>query len=148
MHSRNCNSSGSCCSGAPSEELTFSSSEALQVEVVAVEIFLVSVFSPVLINVKGEDPSLVLKNSNILVPDPVCLSLDALGEAKVHDVGLLGFDLNLSIFHFFPHGLLLPVQVLFSLHRHADLGELENDFKQDEEGDHTARHAWVGDGGE
>ena len=118
----------------------------MDIEVIAVEIFNVSVFSSVLLNVDRKDSSLILENSNVLVPDPVSLRLDALSESKVHDVGLLGLELNIGILHFLLHGLLLSLQVLFRLHGHTNLGELEDDFEENEEGDHRLSHGWVRNG--
>lgn len=119
----------------------------MDIEVIAVEIFNVSVFSSVLLNVDRKDSSLILENSNVLVPDPVSLSLDALSESKVHNVGLLGLELNIGILHFLLHGLLLSLQVLFRLHGHTNLGELEDDFEENEEGDHRLSHGWVRNSG-
>ena len=56
-------------------------------------------------------------------------------------------ELNIGILHFFLHGLLLSLQVLFRLHGHTNLGELEDDFEEDEEGDHRLSHASVRNGG-
>ena len=96
-----------------------------------------------LLNVNGKDSSLIVENSNILAPDPISLGLDALSETEVHDVGLLSLELNIGILHFFLHCLLLSLQVLFRLHGHTDLGELEDNFEENKEGDHRLSHAWV-----
>ena len=107
-----------------------------------------SAFSLEIFDCTLEESPLILENSNILLPDPVGLGLDALAETKVHDIGLLGFELDIGILHFFLHGLLLSLQVLLRLHCHANLGELEDDFEQWEEWDHSLSAAWVRDGSE
>lgn len=98
-----------------------------------------------LVDVPGEHHSLVLKDLYILYPNPLSLSCNTVTKGKIFNVGLLGLNLNLSIVHFFLQSILLSLQVLFSLHRHAHLSKLKDNFEQGEERDHVCRQASISD---
>ena len=119
---------------------------SLELEVIAVEAFVSRISFPVLVDVPGEHHSLVLKDLYILLPNPLSLSCNTVGKGEILNVGLLGLNLNLSIIHFFLQSILLSLQVLFGLHRHADLSKLEDNFEQGEERDHICREASISDG--
>ena len=111
---------------------------SLEPEVITIEAIVSRVSFPVLVDVPDEIISLLNENLFIIPPNPLSLSCNTVSKGEILHVGLLSLDLNLSIVHFFPHSILLPLQVLFRFHSHADLCKLKANFEQGEEWDHVS----------
>ena len=91
-----------------------------------------------LVDVLLEVALLLLENSHVLTSDSFGFSSDTVTKSEIVNVGLLSFDLDLSVVHFFLESILLPLQVLFRLHGHTNLGELKDKFEEGEEWDHVS----------
>ena len=114
------------------------SSFSLELEVITVEGIHIRISHPVLVDVLLEVGLLLLENRHILTSDSFGFSSDTVTKSEIFNVGLLSFNLDLSVIHFFLESIQLPLKVLFRLHSHANLGELKDKFEEGEERDHVS----------